>query len=92
MAIDVERAGIRPKASSAALAWVQTPLDVKHAPLKSLPQTAVVPGRPIAQYVMTHDPGNTPNNHRRRFYSGIAHGNITQILDGNHPNDTGTVK
>jgi hypothetical protein len=52
-----------------------TPEHVKTAPLKALPQTATVPGRIIMQYVMAHDPGNTPNSHRRRFYGGIAHGN-----------------
>jgi peptidoglycan hydrolase-like protein with peptidoglycan-binding domain len=75
LVIDLERAGVRPKASALALAGKQTAMDVKRAPLKALPATATVPGRLISQYVMTHDPGNTPNSHRRRFYGGIAHGN-----------------
>jgi hypothetical protein len=75
LVIDVERAGVRPNASARALAGELSPGDVRVAALKALPATAAVPGRPILQYVMTHDPGQTPNNHRRRFYGGLAHGN-----------------
>lgn len=67
LVIDLERAGVRPPASSHAM----TPKQVAAAPLLALPETAAVPGRPIMQFVMVHDPGNTVNSHRRRFYSGL---------------------
>jgi hypothetical protein len=87
--IDVERAAVRPKAQ-AQQQQQQTldsrtpdedesisaigPRDVAQAALRALPDTADVPGRPIMQYTMVHDPGNTPKSHRRRFYGSLAHG------------------
>jgi hypothetical protein len=69
--IDLERAGIRPphkyKPGNAGLA--------RSKALRKLPETAIVPGRPMMQYVLAFDPGNTVNSHRRRLYSGFAHGN-----------------
>jgi len=72
LVIDLERAAVRPHTSSHGSV---TPKQVAAAPLRALPETAAVPGRPIMQFVMVHDPGNTVNSHRRRFYGGLAHGN-----------------
>ena len=35
---------------------------------------ATTPGRPIMQYIMLHDPGQTPRSHRRRFFAALGHG------------------
>ena len=64
---------IRPMPSAAAKAS-GSPKAVAAAPLRRLPSTATVPGRTIMQYVMLHNPGNTVNSQRRRFYASIAHG------------------
>jgi hypothetical protein len=74
LVIDVERAGIRPMPTADELTTLPPPALVATAPLRKLPETATVPGRPIMQYVMVHNPGNTVNSERRRFYSSIAHG------------------
>ena len=74
LVIDVERAGIRPMPAADELATLSAPSVVAAAPLRKLPGTATVPGRPIMQYVMVHNPGNTVNSERRRFYASIAHG------------------
>ena len=71
IAIDLERAGVRAPASPAQLG---SSYNAVFAPLKRLPGTATVPGKVIMQYVMTHDPGNTIKNQRRRFYASISHG------------------
>ena len=74
LVIDVERAAIRPLPSSDELSAMASPMEVAAAPLRKLPSTATVPGRPIMQYVMLHNPGNTVRSERRRFYASIAHG------------------
>jgi len=73
LCIDTERAGVRP-ARSTQHRQAASPSIAALAPLQKLPDTATVPGRPIMQYVMAHDPGNTPRSHRRRFYASLAHG------------------
>lgn len=74
LVIDVERAAIRQLPSADELAAMPSPIDVAAAPLRKLPSSATVPGRPIMQYIMVHSPGNTVRSQRRRFYSSIAHG------------------
>eukprot|EP01050_Picozoa_sp_SAG11_P009364 SAG11_NODE_873_length_6802_cov_2.257646_3_plen_444_part_00 len=74
LVIDVERAGIRPMPAEDELAALSSPAEVAVASLRNLPESATVPGRPIMQYVMVHNPGNTVSSERRRFYSSIAHG------------------
>ena len=73
LCVDTERAGVRP-ARSVVHRLAASPRDAARAELRALPASATVPGRPIMQYVMAHDPGNTPRSHRRRFYASLAHG------------------
>ena len=68
----VQRAAIRPAADPSTAPT--SPNFAARAPLRRLPRTATTPSRPIMQYVMLHDPGNTPRSHRRRFFASLAHG------------------
>jgi hypothetical protein len=79
LVIDVERAAVRAPPPSTVLQplaemGAAQPLTVATAALKTLPDTATKPGRPIMQYVMAHYPGNTPKSWRRQFYGDLAHG------------------
>jgi hypothetical protein len=65
------RAAIRPLDQ---LDDTRSPLAVRSAPLHRLPSSATTPARPMMQYVMSYDPGNTVNSQRRRFFGSIAHG------------------
>ena len=73
LVIDLERAAIR-RMPSATEKKAGDPSVVATKKLRKLPESATKAGRPIMQYVMIHDPGNTVNSQRRRFYASLGHG------------------
>ena len=70
--VDASRAAIRPL--DGLNAEGSDPLVVRSRPLRRLPAAATQPSRPMMQYVMSYDPGNTVDSQRRRFFGSIAHG------------------